>query len=46
MKKDEPQKTEYGAFESALRKILTVPKDKVKKASKAKTKPKKPKKKS
>jgi hypothetical protein len=44
MKKDETPKTEYAAFESALRKILTAPKDKVKKASKAKAK--KPKKKS
>jgi len=32
-------------FESALRKILLVPKDEVKKASKAQPKPKKPRKK-
>ncbi len=38
-------KDEYNRFESALRKILTVSKDKAKKASKAKPKPKKPKKK-
>lgn len=38
-------KDEYNRFECALRKILTVPKDQVKKASKAKAKPKKPKKK-
>ena len=31
MKKDSTQKTEYDTFESALRKILTVPKDEVKK---------------
>jgi len=37
-------KDEYNRFESALRKILTVPKDQTKKA--AKPKPKKPKKKS
>ena len=36
-------KDEYNRFESALRKILTVPKDQVKNASKAKAK--KPKKK-
>lgn len=42
MKKDDTQKTEYDAFESALRKILTVPKDKVKHKQ---AKPKKPKKK-
>ena len=45
MKNDNETKTEYGRFESALRKILTVPKDEVRKASKAKAKPKKPKKK-
>jgi len=31
-------KTEYNRFESALRKILTVPKDEVKKVDKAKRK--------
>ena len=41
---DETKNTEYGRFESVLRKILTVPKYEVKKAGKAKHKPKKPKK--
>ena len=40
--KPKQSQSEYGKFESALRKILTVPKDEVKKADKAK--PKKPKK--
>lgn len=43
MSKTTVSKDEFSRFESALRKILTVPKDEVKKASKAKAK--KPKKK-
>ncbi len=41
---DDKAPTEYNRFESALRKILKVPKEQVKKASKRKTKPKKSKK--
>lgn len=47
-KEVEPVRTEmgYNAFEPALRKVLTVPKDEMKKAGKAKVNAKKPKKKS